>query len=141
MDTSESLVAAAPGAAFVQGEKLKFSLKCVESPPRTWTLRNWRDEVVRQGTWPGKELVLAPLPNGYYKLELIGGGGFTGSRGFAVVSDPGKRPANPDMFFALDSAQSWLARPMRRIPDNRETPLKSFRRSPGVPVRAWYAIA
>lgn len=111
VDTSESLVAAAPGAAFVQGEKLKFSLKCVESPPRTWTLRNWRDEVVRQGTWPGKELVLAPLPNGYYKLELIGGGGFTGSRGFAVVSDPGKRPANPDMFFALDSAQSWLARP------------------------------
>lgn len=32
VDTSESLVAAAPGAAFVQGEKLKFSLKCVESP-------------------------------------------------------------------------------------------------------------
>ena len=29
VDTSESLVAAAPGAAFVQGEKLKFSLKCV----------------------------------------------------------------------------------------------------------------
>ena len=40
-DTAEVLVAAAPGAAFLQGEALEFTLKQPVVPPVEWTLRNW----------------------------------------------------------------------------------------------------
>ena len=44
-DTAEVLVAAAPGAAFLQGEALEFTLKQPVVPPVEWTLRNWRNDV------------------------------------------------------------------------------------------------
>lgn len=112
-DAADAVVAAAPGTVFLQGEPLEFKLKPYAAVPAKWTLRNWKDETLRSGDWPERgPLTLAALPNGYYKLELAAEGAkFTGFRSFTVVADPAKRPANPDMFFALDSAQSWLARP------------------------------
>jgi len=112
-DVADAVVAAAPGTAFIQGEPLQFTRKPSAAVPAKWTLKNWKDETLRSGDWPGDgPLTLATLPNGYYNLELAADGAkFTGFRSFTVVPDPAKRPANPDMFFALDSAQSWLARP------------------------------
>jgi len=123
-DTAEVLVAAAPGAAFLQGEALEFTLKQPVVPPVEWTLRNWRNEVLRRESSNGGKLLLPPLPNGYYRLELSG---FTGSRSFAVVPDPGNRPADPDLFFALDSAQSWLARPDNNSFDTMFITISPFR--------------
>ena len=130
-DTAEVLVAAAPGAAFLQGEALEFTLKQPVVPPVEWTLRNWRNEVLRRESSNGGKLLLPPLPNGYYRLELSG---FTGSRSFAVVPDPGNRPADPDLFFALDSAQSWLARPDNnpRRPENAFEVVSEVARRSGV---------
>lgn len=130
-DTAEVLVAAAPGAAFLQGEALEFTLKQPVVPPVEWTLRNWRNEVLRRESSNGGKLLLPPLPNGYYRLELSG---FTGSRSFAVVPDPGNRPADPDLFFAMDSAQSWLARPDNnpRRPENAFEVVSEVARRSGV---------
>lgn len=108
IDAAEAVVASAPGTVFLQGEKLEFDLKFPSAAE--WRLLNWKDEEIRRGTGMCK-LVLAPLPDGYYKLELKADGvKFHGFRSFAVVPDPGGRERNPDSFFAMDSAQSWLAR-------------------------------
>ncbi len=117
LDTAEAVTAAAPGTVFLQGEELKFSLKPAQ--PVKWILRNWQDQIIRQGEWTAGPLVLAALPNGYYKLELAG---FEGFRSFVVVPDPGKREHNPDQFFAMDSAQSWLARPDKNNPRQPQNP-------------------
>lgn len=61
----------------------------------------------------GTGFTLPALPNGYYKLEVAG---IPASRSFAVVPDPEKREKNPDLFFAVDSAQSWLAAPQKENP-------------------------
>lgn len=117
LDCAREIRAGAPGSAFLQGEPLRFTLTGREEPVR-WTLRNWRDEVVRQGEWPRNgELTLNPLVNGYYKLELSSEAAtFDGFRSFVVAPDPDKREKNPDMFFAVDSAQSWLAAPKEDNP-------------------------
>jgi len=112
-DASLAVAAEAPGAAFVQGEVLKFSLKPLAAQPAKWSVKNWKSETIRQGEWSGSELLLEALPGGYYTLELDG---FTHSRSFAVVPDPAKRAPNPDLYFAMDSAQSWLARPFPNNP-------------------------
>lgn len=129
-DASLAVVASAPGAAFLQGEPLKFNLRPLAAQPSQWTVRNWKNETVRQGVWSGTELVLGPLPNGYYALELAG---FIGARTFAVVPDPSRRPENPGLYFAMDSAQSWLARPFtdnpRLIPNTYETVSELARRA------------
>ena len=65
-----TVTAAAPGAAFLQGEALEFTLKQPVVPPVEWTLRNWRNEVLRRESSNGGKLLLPPLPNGYYTLEL-----------------------------------------------------------------------
>ena len=123
IDTAAAIAAMAPGAAFVQGEPLAFTLKPGVQLPVKWTLKNWKDETVRKGEWtqPGP-LALDALPNGYYKLELADNETeeFTGFRSFTVVPDPAKRTVNPDMFFAMDSAQSWLARPNAKNPRQPE---------------------
>ncbi|MBS1369467.1 MAG: hypothetical protein HPZ91_05860 [Lentisphaeria bacterium] len=116
-DTADAVVAHAPGAAFIQGEPLRFTLKPYAAAAPGWTLRNWKGELLRTGTWPQdgtRELRLASLPNGYYTLELASDRqAFDGFRSFAVVPDPAEKPRNPEMYFAMDSAQSWLARPDR----------------------------
>lgn len=114
-DAADAIAVSAPASAFVQGEKLEFRLKPYAAEAASWKLRNWKHEVLNEGSWPENGrgvLVLPELPNGYYTLELASPTAeFTGSRSFAVVPDPEKRPANPDMFFAVDSALSWIARP------------------------------
>ncbi len=111
-DCAAEIEVSAPGSVFLQGETLTFTLKSKTEPVR-WTLRNWRNEVIRQGEWPRSgKLTLDALPNGYYQLTLSSDSAkFDGGRSFVVVPDPDKREKNPDMFFAVDSAQSWLAAP------------------------------
>lgn len=104
-ETAVAVTAAAPGAVFLSGEELRFR---VQAPGSDWILRNWHNEVIRRGKRSGDSLTLKALPNGYYKLELPGGNGV---RTFAVVPNPAGRKNNSSQFFALDSAQSWLARP------------------------------
>ncbi len=115
LNAADVVKAAAPGAAFLQGEALKFDLEPFAAVPTKWELRDWNEKTLRQGEWPEsgtKPLELAALPNGFYLLTLASDEvNFSGSRSFAVVADPTDRPKNPDLYFALDSAQSWLARP------------------------------
>ena len=118
-DVSRMVTAEAPGTVFLHGEPLKFKRNNAVPGPVEWTVRNWKGETVRHGAWPaGSPLSLETLPNGYYQLELAGGDGkkFAGVRSFAVVPDPAKRPGNPERFFAMDTAQSWLARPDAKNP-------------------------
>ncbi len=126
-DAADAISLSAPGSVFLPNEALTFQLKPFAAVPSKWSLRNWKDEVIRQGEWPaaGKDaLTLAALPNGYYKLEIAStDADFSGFRSFVVVPDPGKRPANPDLYFAMDSAQSWLARQDGR---NARQPENSF---------------
>ena len=114
-DTADAVAAHAPGSVFTQGEPLRFSLKPYAASPLKWTLRDWRNRELRSGDWPGAgkaELTLAALPDGYYILTVESPeAAFDGFRSFAVVPDPATRRRNPDTFFAMDSAQSWLARP------------------------------
>ena len=121
-DAASAVSAAAPGTVFVQGEALKFRLSSSAVSAGGWVLRNWKDELLRRGDWPQgeeRELVLDALPNGYYKLELPGLAGF---RSFAVVSDPAGRAPEGELYFAMDSAQSWLARPDAGNPRQPENP-------------------
>ncbi len=113
-DTADTVTAEAPGSVFLQGDSPTFSLKPHAAIPAQWELYNWKDEKINRGEWPpeGVPLRLAPLPNGYYKLKLYANTAeFSGFRSFAVVPDPAGRLENHDLFFAMDSAQSWLARP------------------------------
>ena len=107
------LTACAPGTVFLAGEELMFSLSPQAPGEGQWILRDWKDEKLREGNFSGRDFRLPPLENGYYKLEVSG---VPGSRSFAVVPDPAKREEDPGMFFALDSAQSWLAAPEKKNP-------------------------
>lgn len=111
-DTSAVVSVHAPGSAFIQGEPLRFTLNPYVAIP-LWTLKNWKGEILRTGTWPqdeNRELQLEPLPNGYYTLELVSDQQtFNGVRSFVIVPDPEENPRNPEMFFAMDTAMSWLA--------------------------------
>ncbi len=118
-ETAFAVIPSAPGAAFLQGENLTFSRRPDAQFPAEWTLRNWKGETLRQGKWANGKAAfqLETLPNGYYTLELRSSDAeFTGSRSFAVLPDPAKREKNPDMPYALDSAQSWLARVDKKNP-------------------------
>ncbi|WP_294478410.1 hypothetical protein [uncultured Victivallis sp.] len=112
-DAAAVVVAAAPGTMFFETEPLSFSLLDGIPAPASWTLRDSQGNLIRTGKWPARGgLRLNRLPRGYYTLEFEGKGGvsFSGERSFGVVANPANRKRNPDSFFALDSAQSWLAR-------------------------------
>ena len=106
----------APATVFIQGEPLKFTLKLRNPGEVKWSLLDWKDIELRSGMFaPDGTLALEALPNGYYKLKLSSSDAvFSGVRTFTVVPDPAKRTHNPEMFYAVDSAQSWLAEPNRR---------------------------
>ncbi|MGI5922374.1 MAG: hypothetical protein ACOX9E_00350 [Lentisphaeria bacterium] len=115
MDRIKSRIATkAPGTVFIENEAPTFSAN-IDLPQCRYVLKDWLGAVLSQGTWPeraGSELVLAPLPPGYYHLETSHPGEtqfppFT----FAVVIDPTTRVVNHDAYFAVDTAQSWVARP------------------------------
>ncbi len=119
VQTAYTVTPTAPAAAFLSSEALEFTRKPQAQASADWTLRNWKNEEIRSGKWAAgnASLVLDALPNGYYTLELSSPDVmFEGFRSFAVVPDPAKRTPNPDMAYALDSAQSWLARPDVRNP-------------------------
>lgn len=55
---------------------------------------------------------LPPQKNGYYWVQLNSPEhNIRGVSSFCVVVDPDQRNNNPEMFYAVDSAQSWLAAP------------------------------
>ncbi len=114
-DAARAIRAHAPGTAFQQGEALRFTLNPGFPHPEQWILRDWRGTELRRGQWPADGLLLEALPNGYYLLAVeSAGASYRNSRSFAVVPDARTRKHNPDSFFALDSAQSWLAAPDSR---------------------------
>ena len=104
----------APGTVFIDNEAPTFSAN-VDLPQCRYVLKDWLGTELGQGSWPeraGDKLVLEPLPPGYYHLETSHPGEtqfppFT----FAVVIDPATRVVNHDAYFAIDTAQSWVARP------------------------------
>lgn len=121
-----AVVPAAPAAAFLTGEALRFDCRAEQRPER-YHVEEWRGRtVIAESEWPADgTLTLAPLPEGYYAL-IPAGNEFSGRRTFAVVPDPGKRQRNPVMVYALDSAQNWLASPgsRRNNPRAPENPLE-----------------
>lgn len=118
LEASRAIRVHAPGTVFMQGEELRFSVNDGFPHPESWSLRDWRGQEIRRGKWPAKHsgtLVLKTLPNGYYLLAPESGKTpFRGVRSFAVVTDTATRRRNPASFFALDSAQSWLAVPNKK---------------------------
>ena len=113
VNTAGIVKADVPGMVFTRNEVLEFSLDAYIEGPVEWILTDWQGEQLATGEWPenGKgKLSLPRLPDGYYMLKLQSSQvAFTGSRSFVVVPDPDCRRRNPDAFFAVDSAQVWLA--------------------------------
>ena len=97
--TAEAIVVHAPGTVFVQNEPLRFTFKQRTFQAPEWILKNWKGEIIRTGIWPQtakRELLLPPLPNGYYTLHLSSNRQkFSGLRSFVVVPDPATRSHNP----------------------------------------------
>lgn len=126
-DTSVVIKAVAPGTVFTQGESLEFCLDADAAVPEKWSLTDWRGKELRSGNWPENgngKLTLAALPDGYYHLVLSSSKvKFSGNRSFAVVPSPEARLHNPDTYFALDSAQSWIA---AANPENCRHPQDGF---------------
>ncbi|WP_288559310.1 hypothetical protein [uncultured Victivallis sp.] len=114
-DTAAAVRATVPGAVFQENEALEFTLDPAVAGTVRYEVRDWRGDLITSGIWPADgrgTLRLADLSRGYYQLSLSKGPEqLKGTRSFAIVADPEKRRRNPDSFFALDSAQSWLARP------------------------------
>lgn len=119
------LEATATGAIFQQSDNLEFTLR--EDPQKTlwWKLYDWRGNKIQEGSMPPDgRLNLSPLPNGYYSIRLYDGDKeFGAARTFAVTFDISSRKKSPNSPYALDSAQSWLA---RRNPDNPHQPDNAF---------------
>lgn len=103
----------AVGSVYIENQELRFGLR--NRTPCSWILRNWKNEIIGRGDWPDEgrgELLLHKLPYGYYMLYIQSDqGSVSGYRSFAVVSDPAKLKRNPEMAFAVDTAQSWLGWP------------------------------
>jgi hypothetical protein len=103
----------APGTVFIDHESPSF-YATIDLPQARYVLKDWLGAELAQGVWPekaGDKLSLAPLPPGYYYLETSHAATpqfppFS----FAVVIDPATRVVNHDAYFAMDSAQSWVAR-------------------------------
>ena len=114
MDAAWAVIPAAPGTVFTEQEPLKFTLRDGFQVPCEYVVRDWQGKEVANGTWPDEgrgELNLDALPLGYYTLTLDSPAmDFDGVRGFGIVVDPGARKRNPESFFAMDTAQSWLGR-------------------------------
>lgn len=108
-----TVTAAAPGAAFLQGEELRFSLDA--GAGGKWTL----DSPQLAGrNHPGRKFFrhpasLCPL---FRTVTTSLKSPVSPAAAASPWSRPGKREKNPDLFFAVDSAQSWLAAPQKENP-------------------------
>ncbi|HQC42106.1 MAG TPA: hypothetical protein PLV91_01380 [Verrucomicrobiota bacterium] len=125
--TAALIQAKAPATVFTLKEPLLFTLKEPGLLPLRWELKDWHGKTLKKGNWPEGDtstLELEALSTGYYQLFLSGErGAFEGSSSFTVVADPATRTRNPDTYFAIDTAQSWLA---RAKPDNARFPGPGF---------------
>ncbi|MBP5299966.1 MAG: hypothetical protein J6Y80_01045, partial [Victivallales bacterium] len=103
----------APGNVVFQGTATEIRLRDPLAAGH-YLLEDWHGAAVVSGSWPGGDtLTLPPLPNGYYTLKIAAAGGETlPACRFAVISDPATRqPLGAECFYAVDTAQSWLATP------------------------------
>ena len=137
IDAGGVVIAASPAGIFQEGELLRFTLKPEAGNNVRYTIRDWNGSKVAEGGWPVEGLTLSELPRGYYQIFLAGDKSFTNYASFGVVAKIPKRPANSDMYFALDSAQSWcgVGRPHNvRFPKNGFKLISEASRRSGV---AW----
>ncbi len=110
---ASAVEAAAPGTVFHAGQPVELRLKEGVCLPETYEITSIDGETVASGSWPESGALTLPNPGiGYYALTLAGNGvDWQGRRTFAVVADPASYRRNPQSFFSVDSAQSWLAAP------------------------------
>lgn len=113
IDTGGIIQAQVPAGIFTETEHPSFTLRPESAVAVSYRIFNAHGTPVTSGNWPeqGKgTLKLDRLPRGYYTIRLTGvSNEYTGFASFGVVAEVGKTPANPDMFFAIDTAQSWCA--------------------------------
>jgi len=114
-DVAGLIASEAPGMVFAEGRAvtLKAVLKQKTTPAR-YVISDFWSNCVKNGIWDfaaSPTLELGSFPLGYYYLELESDDlNYTGYKTFAVVVNPEKRKQTPDSFFAIDTAQSWLAK-------------------------------
>ncbi len=93
--------------AFYETEAVQFMLKKQFQSPCRYRVADWSGATVAEGEWAGTQALKLPnLPRGYYTLSLSN---CSEPMSFAVLPDASKRKPNPDSFFAVDTAQSWLS--------------------------------
>ena len=108
--------AGVPGAAYLQGEPLRFFLKNTEELnfPVSWCLNDWKGNLICSGSIGSasqSELTVPVQQNGYYRLHFTDKGNqVEGFFPFAVLPDPKDRRKNPDSYFSIDTAQSFFGR-------------------------------
>ena len=114
---------AVPGALFYSGEKpvLRFAGTLPDSRLE-YQISDWLGRPVGRGEWfptaARRQLVLAPLPGGFYHFTLRGGGTtWRGSCDFAVL-EQNLSPAK-DSFCALNSSLIWCSYPKNRTGNDR----------------------
>jgi len=113
VDAAAAIKCTAPGNVFTAVQQPQFTLK---DPPDKlrYSIHDFFGGEAFSGTWPADgQLTLPPMPIGYYTIKLDNPA-FLGEKSFVVVVDPARRTLNPDSFFSLDTAQSWLARPDKK---------------------------
>ena len=107
-----AIVTANPGNVFFQGDKPVLQMTTAVKG-LSYTLLDWHGKTLQSGDWPqdGTEpLTLPALPNGYYIVNTTNKADVAvPSFNFTVIPHPSTRKYPHDSFFAVDSAQSWLA--------------------------------
>ncbi len=98
---------------FYDTEPVRFEFGGSIAGNLRYRVADWTGETVSAGAWPengGRLLTLPELPRGYYTLALESDSRKFGEpMSFAVVADASTRKPNPESFFAVDTAQSWLS--------------------------------
>ena len=107
-----AIVTDAPGNVFFQGDKPVLQMTTAVKG-LSYTLLDWHGKTLQSGDWPqdGTEpLTLPALPNGYYIVNTTNKADVAiPSFNFTIIPHPSTRKYPHDSFFAVDSAQSWLA--------------------------------
>lgn len=99
-----NLVLDAPGHVYTDREK---ATACGGAAGAAWTLADWRGRELASGTFDARgRAELGRRPVGYYHVRSA-----NEDATFAVVPVPEGRPRDPDAFYGVDSAQSWVSRP------------------------------
>lgn len=112
-DAAGVIVARGTTGIFFESESPEFTLRPGSERPVSYTVRDRHGRILAEGEWPENgegTLTLPKLGRGIYTITLkSGGNACSGAGTFGVVADVPERPENPDMYFALDTAQSWCA--------------------------------